>query len=384
MCLHAQKGSGSEMALRKFTAILVAVILTSCTYFISVPVFAGVTTITFEDAEKLISDGSWHTTEYGNYYKGPGRECAFDADHYTETNAIPAGSSVTLNNVEAFGGAYWGCWSVSNIHELTGEPDGSSSFWLQGGNQFSSLTLNGAQNSDTYAIAYDGEACGFGPCPIISFGESVNALGFSLNNTPWPWYGAAKGDSFAGIAEKGYWFRLTVTGRDAFGGVTGVKEIMLMDFLGESFRSVTDWTSIDLTDVSDVQDAIFFNENGSYLTAYGTTPQDVAEYIQELADGNAKNTFENVESLEFRLSGTDGGMYGLNIAAYFALDDLMFSTLGPETPALPEPSAVLLFLFGCTLLSAHFLRKKLSSELFFNNVRRVFELNKIKEQNSER
>lgn len=320
---------------------------------------AEIVTIDFENVRQGIADygGIWTETEWGDYCKGTGKNCACEYDgnggyswggHYTEWNLLPVGGCVTLNNVELAGDAYWGCWSVSNKFALDGEPDGGSSFWLQSGNQFASLTCDGANDSSYYAIAYDGDACGFGPCPTIFFDEAVSVQSLCLSNTGWAVNGAILGDSFAAEAAPGYWYRVTITGRNSEGGITGMKDVMLVDYLGSTLKYVSDWTEVDLTNASDVNQAIFTNDDGDYLLSYGNTPEDVEEFAALLLSGQAANSFDDVTSLEFRVSGTDGGIYGLNIAAYFALDDLIYSLGGAVPPVppmvlVPEPAGILLF-----------------------------------------
>lgn len=305
-----------------------------------------VITLNFEDARTWINDEShWNSTEYGDYYKGPGRECAFDATHYTDVNLIPVGHGVTVENVEAFGGGYWAGFAISNISALDSvSPGGGSNQWLSGGNQFASASLNGANDSEYYAIIYDGDACGFGPPPRLSFHDTVSLQSLAVQNTPWVTYGALNGDSFAGAAAQGDWFRCTIVGYDAEKAIQGIYEIMLFDYRGDSLQMISDWTELDFTTAG--KESIFTDDDGDYLLAYGNTSDEMETFIEQILVEDVENSFENIHTLEFRLSGTQGSMWGLNTAAYCALDDITFVTRDAPGSQVPEPGTSLLLLLG--------------------------------------
>ncbi len=329
---------------------------------------AGTVTVDFENAKDALGNENWFSSGYGEVYQGPGTDCDYLPD-YTgyDPHLLNMGNGVTITNVQMgaqpdWVGSYWGCFSVSSVTGVSGTPDGSSNFWLQDLNQYAAYlnannTTSGNGGSNYYLVAYDGDACGFGPCPMIYFDESVSVQSFYLNNTNWAVNGALGGDSFAREFVAGDWFRLTVTGRDGDGTITGVKDIILIDYLGDSLNYITDWTQVDLTNVSSVDDAIYLDESGAYLNSYGSTPEDVERFIEQLIAGEVTNTFEGVEALEFRVSGTDGGMWGLNIAAYFALDDLVYWVADsiPDGAGLPEPSTLWLSIVG--VVSVSYFRK---------------------------
>jgi len=347
-------------------------------FFFTGTLLAATVTIDFENVDvskTLFFDGkncveiknpqwNWFTSTQGKFYKGPGNSCETEMDPvtyqsvYYQWNEIPVTTdgSVRLDCVNAWGGSYAGNWGVSTLTGLNGKPSGGSAFFIEdnyqnsfacvvnGGTDYTSSGVNG---SSGYAVAYDGESVGFGPCPRVFFNDSVSILSLSVTNTYWPWLGATIGDSFASKATPGYWYRLAITGRNASGTVTGVKEIMLMDYLDSSFQAITDWESLDLTTVTKAD--VYTDETGAHLECFGNTPDDVTAFIERLLDDKVENSFEDVSVLEFRVSGTDGGMFGLNIAAYFALDDLVFSVADPVVAGLPEPSTVLLLLLGLCL-----------------------------------
>ncbi len=332
---------------------------------------AAVVTIDFENAYSAISGGTWRDTTTGRYFRGEtGKECEMiDWSHYVP-QYLSLGNGVSFNNVftTAMSYEYWHGFSFSNKTGISGTPDGSSSdIWLNDGNQFVSYPGGGANGSEYYAVIYDGDACGFSPAPEVRFDETVSALSFSLANTPWPVYGALIGDGFAAPAESGYWYRLTVTGKNALGEITGMKDVMLIDYLGDELSFIDDWTTVDLTNLSAAD--IFTDDSGEYLRAYGNTPDDALDFAELLLAGAVENTFENVNSLEFRVSGTDGGQWGLNIAAYFAIDNLTFLTSGSQVPQVPEPGTLALLLTGMSVLGINAARRKRISGLSGANVK---------------
>ena len=102
------------------------------------------------------------------------------------------------------------------------------------------------------------------------------------------------------------WFLLTITGKDAYGNITDTVDFYLADYRYE-------------------------NNSSDYIV-------DSWEYVDLGGLGAAK-------SLEFLLSSSDTGGYGMNTPAYFAMDTV-----------IPEPATVILFSLGGLLLSR---RKKL-------------------------
>lgn len=362
--LEALKRSSFQTsdALRRFLALFFVVCFLNLNSVSSV--WSDVVTIDFENAYSVLPENCvWHDTTTGRYFRGEdGTESGMlDWSSY-EPRYFSLGNGVSFNNVfsTAWQYEYWHGFSFSNKTGFSGVPDGTSSnIWLEDGNQFASYSGGGANGSEYYAVIYDGDACGFSPAPAVSFGESVSVLSFSLNNTPWPVYGALLGDGFAAPAESGFWYRLTVTGKNALGEITGMKDVMLIDYLGDELSFIDDWTTIGLTNLSAAD--IFTDDSGDYLLGYGNTPDDALTFVELLLNGDVENSFENVNSLEFRVSGTDGSEWGLNIAAYFAIDDLTFLTSAISDVQVPEPGTWALLLIGVVALGVYSSRRKRKS-----------------------
>ncbi len=192
-------------------------------------------------------------------------------------------TQVQLNNTfdPMFGS--WGGWAISNQTDNT-----SPGF----SNQYSAITGGGARNSATYAVAsaFPGDTA-----PTISMeapqaGQSFESL--MVTNTAYAALSMANGDAFAKKfgGESGDdpdFFLLTIEGRDEDGESVGVVEFYLADFRfgGNSQDYIVDeWTAVDVS---------------SLATA---------------------------SRLEFSLTSSDVGEFGMNTPAYFAVDDVILSS----------------------------------------------------------
>jgi hypothetical protein len=113
--------------------------------------------------------------------------------------------------------------------------------------------------------------------------------------------GDAYAKKFGGVSgDEEDWFLLTITGKDAGGTEVGSVEFYLADYR--------------------------FADNGQdYIV-------NTWEYVDLMGLGV-------VESLEFSLSSSDMGSYGMNTPAYFALDMVV-----------PEPGTLVLLALGGVLL----------------------------------
>ncbi len=193
-----------------------------------------------------------------------------------------------------------GGWAASN------RTDQTTAGFTNPYSAFIDPTGGGAEGSGNFAVATS-----------FARGESVVTLHgdfviqeLSLANTTYAFLairdGNDGGGNFVRQFDAGDWFRLEIFGIDSTGGETGRVEFHLADFRDGNSLIVDDWTSVD-------------------LTSLGT-----------------------VRSLEFELSSTDNGDFGMNTPAYFAVDNIVVG--------VPEPgTASLLFLNGATAL---FLRRR--------------------------
>jgi len=189
--------------------------------------------------------------------------------------------------------ATWSTWdgfSYSNITDTT-------TSGIAG--QYNAITGSGQGGSANYAIGYVGWA---GP-PTVTLNTPAIVGGLYVTNNNYAYYSMLNGDAFAkkfggDSGNDPDWFLLTITGKDSNGNVTGTVEFYLADFRFEdnSHDYIVDtWQFVD-------------------LTSLGT-----------------------VKSLEFSLSSSDVGAWGMNTPAYFAIDTIVsesaFVRVGPYTEA---------------------------------------------------
>lgn len=182
------------------------------------------------------------------------------------------------NNYNSEWGSWQG-WSYSNTSDTT-----TAGF----GNQYSALT--GAPFSGSaYGVAYASGGA------VITLAEGWHQpLSARITNTTYTGITVQNGDMFAkqfGGAEGNDpdWLLLTITGRDQQGDSVGTVDFYLADYRftdnAENYI-ISDWTEVDLQSLG-----------------------------------------SDVYTLEFAMSSSDVGDFGMNTPAYFAMDDL---TVIPE------------------------------------------------------
>lgn len=210
-------------------------------------------------------------------------------------STFTSGPATYKNEFTDFGGFdAWQGWSYSNTTDTT-----TPGFQ----NQYSAFT-GGGLNSANYGVAFTG-----GASSIVTFAQPTQLDGGYFTNTTYAALSMLSGDSFAkkfggASGDDADWFLMTVTGKDGSDSVTGTLDMYLADyrFTDNSLDYILDsWTFLDLSPLG------------------------------------------AVSSLEFTLSSSDTGSFGMNTPAYFAMDDL-------SVAAVPVPSAIWLFGSGLLLL----------------------------------
>jgi hypothetical protein len=208
-----------------------------------------------------------------------------------------------FSNVFTDTGSYtfWEGWAYSQMSDTT-----TPGF----GNQYSAFPGGGAGGSATYGVGFPGSD-GAGGITTITFASERTLDGGYFTNTTYAALIMLNGDGFGFAKRFGGtsgddpdWLLLSIAGYDALDALTGSVEVYLADyrFADNALDYVLDeWLWVDLTDLG------------------------------------------RVESLDFVLSGSDVGAFGLNTPAYFALDDLR---------ALPEPGSAGLLAAGLAGLAA--------------------------------
>ena len=178
---------------------------------------------------------------------------------------------------DAFGS--WTGWSISNTTDVT-----TPGFT----NQYSAITGEGAENSATYATAYTGGGNINIEMEGMAIGEKVT--GFYITNATYAALSMQEGDGFTkkfgGVTgDDPDYFLLTIKKYENGELSSESVEFYLADYRFEDNTEdyiVTDWTYVDLTSLG------------------------------------------NVDSLQFSLTSTDIGDFGMNTPAYFCMDN--FST----------------------------------------------------------
>ncbi len=213
------------------------------------------------------------------------------------------GSGGFGSGVAAFNNNYnttymsWDGFVYSNI------TDTDSSGWSA---QYNAITGGGQGCSANYGIGFDPLASGFGTeLPTMTLNTAGIVSGLYVTNNNYAYYSMLNGDlyskKFGGVGgDEADWFMLTITGKDTAGDSVGSVDFYLADYRFEDNRQdyiVSTWEYVDLTGLG------------------------------------------VVKSLEFSLSSSDVGSYGMNTPGYFALDTVV-----------PEPGTLALVAAGFVLL----------------------------------
>jgi hypothetical protein len=208
-----------------------------------------------------------------------------------ESGDFASGSAYFNNNYDSTYGS-WDGFAYSNI------TDTASSGWAA---QYNVITGVGQNGSANYGICY----VGWAELPAIILDTAGVVDGLYVTNNNYAYYSMLNGDAFAkkfggGSGDDEDWFLLTITGKDAGGIATGTVDFYLADYR-------------------------FGNDSEDYIV-------NTWEYIDLSSLGVVKN-------LEFSLSSSDVGDFGMNTPAYFALDTI-----------IPEPATMVLLALGGILL----------------------------------
>ena len=157
--------------------------------------------------------------------------------------------------------------------------------------QWKNVVGGGYDGSKNYGVAF---AAAFnGPCYVDVMHNSTGDVvpGFYITNSAYAYSSMNEGDGFAKKFGRDDWFKLTVTGYDADGEVTGTKDYYLADLRDpKTAYIINDWRYVDLSGLG------------------------------------------KVTKLGFELTSSDTGAWGMNTPAYFCFDN--FGAKGTEV--LPE------------------------------------------------
>jgi len=207
---------------------------------------------------------------------------------------------------------FWSGWAYSNTKDTT--TPGPT-------NQYSAITGGGVNGSSNYGIAYISSWTGdhaqlyFG---INSGNYAQQVAGAYITNTTYAYLSMKNGDQFA----------------KKFGGEDGTDP---------------DWFKLTIYGLDSNYERMSDNYVEFYLADYRFDDPS-QDYIVDEWVWVDLSSLGPVYSLEFDLSSSDVGAYGMNTPAYFAMDNL---TLGAPVPI---PGA--LWLLGSGIIGLVYIRRK--------------------------
>lgn len=186
----------------------------------------------------------------------------------------------------------WYSWSGFAVSSTS---DTQTAGW---GNQYSAITGGGIGGSSTYAVAYPGS----GKSEILL--KKAKVSGFYVSNNAYAYWSMKNGDDYSkkfggADGKEPDWFKLTIKGYTKY-EYMGHIDFYLADFRSDNSSDdyiVNDWQWVDLT------------------------------------------ALREVERLEFSLSSSDNGLWGMNTPAYFVMDNLNKQIPASSDPLLKEINA---------------------------------------------
>jgi hypothetical protein len=184
-----------------------------------------------------------------------------------------------------------GCMSSLDYWYFFGYANRTETKYESLADQWNNVVGGGYNGSENYGVAY--VAAFNGPCyaTVLNQDEDVVVPGFYITNSAYTYNSLTGGDAYVKKFGLGDWFKLTITGYDAEGEVTGTKDYYLADLRdADKAYIINDWRYVDLSGLG------------------------------------------KVCKLGFELTSTDNGDWGMNTPAYFCFDN--FGAKGTEV--LPE------------------------------------------------
>lgn len=173
----------------------------------------------------------------------------------------------------------WSGFAISNTTDVT-----TANYT----NQYACIAGEGANNSATYAVSYVAGAS------ILKLENNANQVeGLYVNNSTYAYFSMKDGDTFA----------------KKFGGTTGNDKDSLVLTIKKYLNGNLGTEQVDFY----LADFRFTDNTQDYIVEDWT-------YVDLTSLGNA-------DSLEFTLSSSDNGQFGMNTPAYFCMDDVETKTV---------------------------------------------------------
>ncbi|MGB7345108.1 MAG: DUF4465 domain-containing protein [Pirellulaceae bacterium] len=225
------------------------------------------------------------TLAAGSSFSGPDPNGTTAPGPFSNTITTGTFTSETMDfnnsNESSFGA--WTGWAYSNVADNT-----TAGFT----NQFGVFTGGGASGSATFGLGF-ADVNGNSALPTISRDDAdLRKLdSIQITNSTYAALSMQSGDQFAkkfggATGNDPDFLLLTIDGKDAGGASIGTVDFYLADFRFDNNAMdyiVDEWTSVDLSSI------------------------------------------ENARSLEFSISSSDVGPFGVNTPAYFAADNIRFA-----------------------------------------------------------
>ena len=205
-----------------------------------------------------------------------------------ESGGFASGNAYFGNNYNSA----WGTWDGFSYSNVTDTATGG----LAG--QYNSIAGGGQGSSANYGICY----VGWAGLPAVTLDAADVLAGLYVTNDNCAYYSMLNGDAFAkkfggASGDDPDWLLLTITGKNGSGEVSGTVEFYLADFR--------------------------FEDNGQ-------------DYIVDTWEFVDLTSLGSVKSLEFSLSSSDAGVWGMNTPAYFALDTIVRESQVPDVGPYTE------------------------------------------------
>lgn len=225
---------------------------------------------------------------------------------------VTDGDTTFISGGFTFENSYNAAWSSFSGWAYSNYTDNTTPGY---GNQFSAITGEGENASNQYGICYvSGNNRMF-----AANGNALNLSGTYITNTTYAYLSMRDGDAYA---------KQFGDTTDANGTVDGTQgeDWFLLTIYGLGMDSTKTGDSVNFY----LADYRFSDNNLDYIV-------DAWEYVDLSSLGT-------VYGLDFKLSSSDVGMWGMNTPAYFAMDNLsggyanVNSFTTPEITVYPNPS----------------------------------------------